>query len=188
RVLHPEGEGHRGRDAGGHPRRPALQPRQPRGALPDDRPRDLGADEGQGHALRLLARHGGDGLRGRALPHGEGPAGAGDRGGSRGLNVFSALEVARQADDPNAMVVTILCDTGERYLSKLYDDAWMRENQMLESERVTAGQLLGRHPRDLPALVSVAPAGSVRQALNLMSTWGVSQIPVIDGHDCVGSV
>ncbi|HEX9204127.1 MAG TPA: cysteine synthase family protein, partial [Vicinamibacteria bacterium] len=52
-------------------------------------------------------------------------------GGSGGLNVFSALEVARQADDPNAMVVTILCDTGERYLSKLYDDAWMRENQML---------------------------------------------------------
>ncbi len=66
------------------------------------------------------------------------------------FDVFSALEVARQADDPNAMVVTILCDTGERYLSKLYDDAWMRENQMLESERVTAGQLLGRHPRDLP--------------------------------------
>ncbi len=109
-------------------------------------------------------------------------------GGSGGLNVFSALEVARQADDPSAMVVTILCDTGERYLSKLYDDAWMRENQMLESERVTAGQLLGRHPRDLPALVSVGPSGSVRQALNLMSTWGVSQIPVIDGHDCVGSV
>src|SRR5260370_3012962 len=64
----------------------------------------------------------------------------------------------------------------------------MRENEMLESERVTAGQLLGRHPRDLPALVSVGPSASVRQALNLMSTWGVSQIPVIDGHDCVGSV
>jgi cystathionine beta-synthase len=109
-------------------------------------------------------------------------------GGSGGLNVFSALEVARHLDDPNAMVVTILCDTGERYLSKLYDDAWMRENQMLESERVTAGQLLDRHPRALPALVSVAPGASVRQALNLMSTWGVSQIPVIDGGDGVGSV
>jgi cystathionine beta-synthase len=109
-------------------------------------------------------------------------------GGSGGLNVFSALEVARHIDDPSAMVVTILCDTGERYLSKLYDDAWMRENQMLESERVSAGQLLDRHPRALPALVSVSPGASVRQALNLMSTWGVSQIPVIDGGDCVGSV
>jgi cystathionine beta-synthase len=47
-------------------------------------------------------------------------------GGSGGLNVHTALEVARRLDDPEALVVTILCDTGERYLSKLYDDTWMR--------------------------------------------------------------
>jgi cystathionine beta-synthase len=109
-------------------------------------------------------------------------------GGSGGLNVHTALEVARRVDDPEAMVVTILCDTGERYLSKLYDDAWMRENQMLEAERVTAGTLLVRHPSELPPIVSVPPSANVRQALNLMSTWGVSQIPVIDGKDCVGSL
>jgi cystathionine beta-synthase len=109
-------------------------------------------------------------------------------GGSGGLNVHAALEVARRLDDPGAMVVTILCDTGERYLSKLYDDAWMRENQMMEAERVTAGTLLDRHPAELPPIVSVAPSANVRQALNLMSTWGVSQIPVIDGRDCVGSL
>jgi cystathionine beta-synthase len=109
-------------------------------------------------------------------------------GGSGGLNVFTALDVARRLDDPEALVVTILCDTGERYLSKLYDDAWMRENQLLAAERVTAGQLLERHARELPPIVSVAPAANVRQALNLMSTWGVSQIPVLDGKDCVGSV
>ena len=109
-------------------------------------------------------------------------------GGSGGLNVFTALEVARRLDDPAALVVTILCDTGERYLSKLYDDTWMRENQMMEAERVTAGQLVGRRPEELPALVSVAPSGNVRQALNLLSTWGLSQLPVVDGDDCVGSV
>jgi cystathionine beta-synthase len=109
-------------------------------------------------------------------------------GGSGGLNVFTALEVARRLDDPEALVVTILCDTGERYLSKLYDDNWMRENQMLEAERVTAGVLLARYPREIPPIVSVAPTASVRQALNLMSTWGVSQIPVIDGQDGVGSL
>ena len=109
-------------------------------------------------------------------------------GGSGGLNVFSALDVARRVDDPEAMVVTILCDTGERYLSKLYDDTWMRENQMMEAERVTAGQLLRRHPEELPPLVSVGPAGNVRQALNLLSTWGLSQLPVVAGDDCVGSV
>jgi cystathionine beta-synthase len=109
-------------------------------------------------------------------------------GGSGGLNVVTALEVARRVDDPDACVVTILCDTGERYLSKLYDDAWMRENQMLEAERVTAGQLLRRHPEALPPLVSVGPAASLRQALNLLTTWGISQVPVVDGDDCVGSV
>ncbi len=109
-------------------------------------------------------------------------------GGSGGLNVVTALDVARRVDDPEACVVTILCDTGERYLSKLYDDNWMRENQMLESERVTAGQLLRRHPEGLPPLVSVAPAANLRQALNLLTTWGISQVPVLDGDDCVGAV
>jgi cystathionine beta-synthase len=109
-------------------------------------------------------------------------------GGSTGLNVLSALEVARQLDDPQACVVTILCDTGERYLSKIYDDTWMRENQLLQAERVTAGQLLDRHPQELPPLVSVGPAANVRQALNLLSTWGLSQMPVVDKDDCVGSL
>jgi cystathionine beta-synthase len=109
-------------------------------------------------------------------------------GGSGGLNVFTALEVARRLDDPGALVVTILCDTGERYLSKLYDDTWMRENQMMAADRLTAGQLLRRHPDEVPPIVSVGPAQNVRQALNLLSTWGVSQLPVLDGDDCVGSV
>jgi cystathionine beta-synthase len=109
-------------------------------------------------------------------------------GGSTGVNLVAALEVARRLDDANACVVTILSDTGERYLSKLYDDAWMRENQMLETERTTAGQLLGRHPDALPPLVSVAPAASLRQALNLLTTWSISQVPVLDADDCVGSV
>jgi cystathionine beta-synthase len=109
-------------------------------------------------------------------------------GGSSGLNVHLALEVARQVDDPEAMVVTILCDSGERYLSKLYDDHWMRENQMLEGERVSAGSLLDARASEIPPLVSVTPSASVRQALNLMSTYGISQLPVIDGPDCVGSL
>jgi cystathionine beta-synthase len=109
-------------------------------------------------------------------------------GGSGGLNVWCAMEVARRLDDPEAMVVTILCDTGERYLSKLYDDAWMRENQLLDAERKTTGELLERHPEGVPRLVSVGPAANLRQALNLLSTWGVSQLPVVDGEDCVGSV
>ncbi len=59
-------------------------------------------------------------------------------GGSSGLNVCVAMNVAREIDDPDACVVVLLPDTGERYLSKLFDDDWMRENQMLEAERATA--------------------------------------------------
>jgi cystathionine beta-synthase len=109
-------------------------------------------------------------------------------GGSTGVNVKSALDVARQVDDPGALVVTILCDTGERYLSKLYDDNWMRENQLLDRERVTAASLLEGRRGEVPALVSLGPGANVRQALNLMGTYNVSQIPVIDGADCVGSL
>jgi cystathionine beta-synthase len=109
-------------------------------------------------------------------------------GGSSGLNAHVALELARRLDDPQAMVVTVLCDTGERYMSKLYDDAWMRDNQMLDAESVTVESLMAQRPSQVPPLVSVGPAASVRQALNLMSTYGISQVPVIAGNDCVGSV
>ncbi|MFI5278879.1 MAG: pyridoxal-phosphate dependent enzyme [Gemmatimonadales bacterium] len=109
-------------------------------------------------------------------------------GGSAGLNVFSAVEVARRVNDAKACVVTILTDSGERYLSKLYDDHWMRENQLLEQEKITAETLLAGRQGELPSLVSLGPGGSVRQALNLMSTWNVSEVPVIDGGDCVGSL
>jgi cystathionine beta-synthase len=109
-------------------------------------------------------------------------------GGSTGVNVKAALDVARRVDDPDALVVTVLCDTGERYLSKLYDDNWMRENQLLDREKVTATALLAGRRNDVPPLVSVAPGASVRQALNLMGTYNVSQIPVVDAKECVGSL
>ena len=109
-------------------------------------------------------------------------------GGSAGLNVQLALDVAREVDDPDALVVTILCDTGERYLSKLFNDEWMQENQLLDKPQLTVGDLLEQRKTGAPPLVSVAPAAAVRQALNLMSTWGVSQIPVMDGGECVGGL
>lgn len=109
-------------------------------------------------------------------------------GGSAGLNVVLALEIARELDDPSACVVTILCDTGERYLSKVFSDEWMQENQLLDAPRITVEQLLQHRPANSPALVSVAAAAAVRQALNLMSTWGVSQIPVLENGICVGGL
>ncbi|MFL5506988.1 MAG: pyridoxal-phosphate dependent enzyme [Gemmatimonadales bacterium] len=110
-------------------------------------------------------------------------------GGSGGLNVALSLEIARELDDPSAYVVTILCDTGERYLSKVFSDEWMQENQLLEKPQATVEQLLQRRSASAPAdLVSVAPAAAVRQALNLMSSWEVSQLPVVDNGEVVGGL
>lgn len=109
-------------------------------------------------------------------------------GASAGVNVHLALELARSLDDPDACVVTILCDTGERYLSKVFNDEWLQENQLLDAPRRTVRDLLARRPADAPTVVQVAPAAAVRQALNLMSTWNVSQLPVLDGDQCVGAL
>lgn len=109
-------------------------------------------------------------------------------GGSSGLITKVALDLARRLDDPDALVVTFLCDTGERYLSKLYSDEWMRENQMLEAEHVSLRDMLGRKDASAPAIVSIASTAGVRQALNLMALHDVSQLPVMDGDECVGSV
>ena len=108
-------------------------------------------------------------------------------GGSSGLIVHAALHIARRVDDPAACVVLVLPDTGERYLSKLYSDEWMRENQLLDADKTTLGSLLHSKSADQP-VVSIAPGTTVRQALRLMSLHDVSQLPVMDQDNCVGSV
>jgi cystathionine beta-synthase len=109
-------------------------------------------------------------------------------GGSSGLNVCVAVQVAKELDDPDALVVCLLPDTGERYLSKIYSDDWMRENQLLEEEVATIDALLRQKPADTPPLISVEPTSSVREALLLIEENNVSQLPVIVGGRCVGCV
>ena len=108
-------------------------------------------------------------------------------GGSSGLITSVALRIAREVNDPNAFVVTVLCDTGERYLSKLYSDEWMRENQLLDAPKLNLHHVLERK-NGSRSVISVAPGASVRQALGLMSLHDVSQLPVMDAESCVGSV
>jgi cystathionine beta-synthase len=109
-------------------------------------------------------------------------------GGSSGLIAHLACRVAREVDDPDALVVCILPDTGERYLSKIYNDEWLRENRLLEPGRTSALDLLARKAPGAPPLVSVEPATPVRQAYGLFATHDISQLPVLQGGDCVGSL
>ena len=109
-------------------------------------------------------------------------------GGSSGLIVHVAIQLAKTLDDPKALIVAILPDTGERYLSKLYSDEWMRENQLLEADRTSLGHVLRSKPDHKGDIVSVTGGQTVRQALRLMHLHDVSQLPVMDGSNCVGSV
>ena len=110
-------------------------------------------------------------------------------GGSSGLVVHAALALARRLNDPAAFVVAILADWGEHYLSKLYDDDWMRENGFLERpRRRSVADLLVAKDSEAPALLTVEPTTSVRMALSTITAHDVSQLPVVQEGECVGSV
>ena len=109
-------------------------------------------------------------------------------GGSAGLIVWLGARVAQEVNDPDACIVCIVPDTGERYLSKMYSDEWMRENRLLEPERMTAGEMIVRKDGSAPALVSVERGTAVREALRLITDYNISQLPVCDGDECVGAV
>ena len=109
-------------------------------------------------------------------------------GGSSGLIVHVAIQLAKKLDDPTAMIVAPLPDTGERYLSKLYSDEWMRENQLLDADRTSLGHVLRNKPDHKGDIVSVTPGQTVRQAIRLMHLHDVSQLPVMEGGNCIGAV
>ena len=110
-------------------------------------------------------------------------------GGSSGLLVHAAVAVAHELDDPEAYVVTLLPSWGERYLSKMYDDDWMRENGFLERpRRATVRELLEAKEKRVGKLISVAPSTPVRMALSAITAHDIGQLPVVLDGECVGSV
>jgi cystathionine beta-synthase len=107
-------------------------------------------------------------------------------GGSTGMAVYAALEVARELDDPDALMVVILPDGGRSYLSKIYSDAWMRGYGFLDrGPGQTIGDVLS-HKHDegaIPPLLTVETHAKVRDAVALMHEHRVSQIPVVSAND-----
>ena len=116
-------------------------------------------------------------------------------GGSCGTAVQGALEIARGLDK-DKIVVVLLPDSGERYLSKFHSDEWMRENRMLEPdtatrrdvEKATVGHLVTSKIGERPAVVSVEATDTVAKALERMKQFGITQLPVRSGDDWVGKV
>jgi cystathionine beta-synthase len=115
-------------------------------------------------------------------------------GGSSGTAMHAALEVARELDDPEAMIALIFPDGGRSYLSKVYNDAWMSQYGFLERAREqTVGDVLRRKHEggEIPPLVTIETHDKVRDAVALLHEHRVSQLPVVSAHDpetIVGSI
>ena len=105
------------------------------------------------------------------------------------MNVAGALRVAKLLPK-EAVVVAIVCDTGERYLTKHHSDEWLQEKDLLENNRLTLRDVIDykRTRGKLPALISLPSDATVQEALSLMSEYEVSDVPVIDGEEVVGTV
>ena len=109
-------------------------------------------------------------------------------GGSTGTNLAAALRVAGPLDE-DAIVVFIVCDTGEHYLTKHHSDEWLKEKRLLEPQRITAGLITGtKKPQAPKGLVSVTSTDTVADALEKMDDLGLTQIPVLDEGRAIGSL
>jgi cystathionine beta-synthase len=108
-------------------------------------------------------------------------------GGSGGMAVWVALEVARKLSAKD-LVVVLLPDTGERYLTKVHNDEWMRDNHLLDPSAASAGEVVGNKFHRVPALLTVQSGEPLRHALALIEQHDISQIPVLKGHAVVGTL
>jgi cystathionine beta-synthase len=109
-------------------------------------------------------------------------------GGSCGTAVACALKYAADHMKDDSVMVILLPDTGERYLSKIYNDDWMRENGFLTPEKITVRYVLQGKSKTVPQLVSVDPSMTVRDALGLFKEHDVAQLPVLDKGVPAGTV
>jgi len=107
-------------------------------------------------------------------------------GGSCGMAVVAALRLAQrlQDEDPqaaaDAVIVVLLPDSGRGYMSKIFNDAWMRSYGFLPAEEgATVADVLGGKSGQIPALVHTHPNETVRDAIEILHEYGVSQMPVV---------
>ena len=101
-------------------------------------------------------------------------------GGSCGMAAVAALRVAATAK-PDDIVVVLLPDGGRGYLSKIFNDDWMADFGFLATGAATetVGQVLSRKGALIPEFVHVHPYETVREAIDILREYGVSQMPVV---------
>ena len=112
-------------------------------------------------------------------------------GQSCGMAMAGALQWLNANSDTlkeSDVVVVILPDSGFRYLSKTYNDKWMQTNGFVEeSSRISVRNVIELRRRS-SNIVYVSPADSLGDAISVMTDHGISQVPVLDGGEVVGSL
>jgi cystathionine beta-synthase len=108
-------------------------------------------------------------------------------GSSSGTLLSAALRYCREQKRPKR-VVTFVCDSGNKYLSKVFDDLWLAEQGLAEQERHgDLRDLVARSYRE-GQIVHVGPEESLLNAYGRMRRADVSQLPVIEGGKLVGII
>ncbi len=109
-------------------------------------------------------------------------------GGSSGTAAVAAMKLAKTLPR-DAVLVVLFPDSGRGYMSKIFNDEWMIANGFLSEgkRRATAGDVL-RSKRPLPPLITVKDTDVVKNALDLLRQYEISQIPVMRGHEQIGSI
>ena len=106
-------------------------------------------------------------------------------GNSAGSAIKGILQLKEELTKDDVVVV-LFHDHGSRYVGKMFNDDWMRERGFLDEEKTSAVDLIKDHAGK--HLVTVTEENPVSQALLLMNQYGISQIPVVEGNKCVGSL
>lgn len=107
-------------------------------------------------------------------------------GGSAGGTVCAAVRYAERARKEEN-ILCVLPDSAVRYLSKIFNDTWMREGGFLDPElgEETVRDILERQPREL---ISAGPGDSFESVIHRMKEFGISQLPVLHDQQMVGLI
>jgi cystathionine beta-synthase len=117
----------------------------------------------------------------RRIPREEGIF-VGNSAGSAMAGLVQMKHLFKEGD----VVVVIFHDHGTRYLGKMFNDDWMRDRGFLEVKKPKAIDLIKNHKDK--KLITVSPETPINDAVNLMTKYNISQIPVVNGHEHVGAL
>jgi cystathionine beta-synthase len=118
-------------------------------------------------------------------------------GGSCGMATVAAVRLAAELQDPDAVIVVLLPDSGRGYLTKIFDDKWLARYGFAprpEGPGRVVGDVLREKAGSLPDLVHTHPNETIAQAVEILREYGVSQMPVVRAEppvmaaEVVGSV